>query len=124
MSPHHCAGKSNFVLSKIFLVIGDLLLSGAARGAGSAEQLIQQGDAFYAKLQAADSLKFYLPAEKLDPNNVRLLVRISREYRHLMSDSVKPMEKLSLGSTALTYAKRAVTLAPDNPEIGRATCRE
>jgi len=116
MSPHHRPGKSNFVLSKIFPVIGVVLLSGAARGAGSADQLIEQGDVFYAKLQAADALKFYLPAEKLDPNNVRLLVRISREYRHLMSDSAKPMEKLSLGITAVSYAKRAVTLAPDDPD--------
>jgi hypothetical protein len=82
----------NFALSKVFLVIGTLLLSGAAFGAGSADQLIEQGDAFYAKLEAANSLKFYLPAEKLEPNNVRLLVRISREYRHLMSDAAKPEE--------------------------------
>ena len=106
----------NFVLSKVFPVVGTLLLSGAAFGAGSADQLIEQGDAFYAKLEAANSLKFYLPAEKLEPNNARLLVRISREYRHLMSDAAKPMEKLSLGGTALAYAKRAVNLAPDDPE--------
>jgi tetratricopeptide (TPR) repeat protein len=105
-----------FVLSKVFPAAGVMLLSGAAFGAGSADQLIEQGDAFYAKLQTADALKFYLPAEKLEPNNVRLLVRISREYRHLMFDTAKPMEKCSLGSTALTYARRAVTLAPDDPE--------
>ena len=106
----------NFASYKVFPVIGTLLLSGGAFGAGSADQLIEQGDAFYARLEAANSLKFYLPAEKLEPNNVRLLVRISREYRHLMSDAAKPMEKLNLGSTALAYAKRAVTLAPDSPE--------
>jgi tetratricopeptide (TPR) repeat protein len=106
----------NFALSKIFPAIGALLFSSAAFGSGSADQLIQQGDAYYAKLQATDALKYYLPAEKLEPNNVRLLVRISREYRHLMSDSARPMEKLSLGGTALTYARRAVTLAPNDPE--------
>jgi tetratricopeptide (TPR) repeat protein len=118
----------NFASYKIFPVIGTLLLSGtllpssAAFGAGSADQLIEQGDAFYARLEAANSLKFYLPAEKLEPNNVRLLVRISREYRHLMSDAARPMEKLNLGGTALAYAKRAVTLAPDNPEAQLAVC--
>jgi tetratricopeptide (TPR) repeat protein len=106
----------NFILLKILPAVGVLLVSGAAFGPGSADQLIQQGDAFYAKLQDADALKFYLPAEKLEPNNARLLVRISREYRHLMSDSAKPMEKLSLGATALTYAKRAAALAPADPE--------
>jgi hypothetical protein len=64
-----------------------LTLSSTGAAAESAEELIQKGDVFYAKLQAAEALKFYLPAEKLDPNNVRLLVRIEREYRHLMSDA-------------------------------------
>jgi len=67
-------------------------------------------------LQAAQALRFYLPAEKLAPNNVRLLVRISREYRHLMSDATKPEQKLSLGNTAVDYAKRAVSLDPNDPD--------
>ena len=62
-------------------------------GAESAAELIQKGDVFYDKLQAAEALKYYLPAEKLDPNNVRLLVRIARQYRHLMSDATKVSEK-------------------------------
>ena len=64
-----------------------LALASTRISAESAGELIQKGDAFYDKLQAAEALKFYLPAEKLDPNNVRLLVRIEREYRHLMSDA-------------------------------------
>ena len=84
-------------------------------GAESSEELIQKGDVFYDKLQAAEALTFYLPAEKLDPANVRLLVRISREYRHLMSDAPKE-QKLALGNTAVSYAERAVALAPDDPE--------
>ena len=85
----------NFVFSKVLLAIEVLLFCGTAFGEGStsADELIQKGDAFYAKLEAADALKFYLSAEKLEPNNVRLLVRISREYRHLMSDAAKPEEK-------------------------------
>jgi tetratricopeptide (TPR) repeat protein len=106
----------NVVLSKFFPAIGAMFLSSAALGAGPADELIGKGDVFYAKLQAVDALKFYLPAEQLDPNNVRLLVRISREYRHLMSDAAKQEEKLNLGGTALTYAKRAVSLAPNDPE--------
>jgi hypothetical protein len=77
-------------------------------GAESADDLIQQGDVYYAKLQANEALKYYLPAEKLDPDNVRLLLRISRQYRHLMSDASQPKEKLVLGNTAVSYAERAV----------------
>jgi len=82
----------------------------------SAEGLIQQGDVFYTNLQAAEALEFYLPAEKLEPNNVRLLVRIAREYRHLMSDATNVGEKRQLGNTALDYALRAVAFAPEDPE--------
>jgi Flp pilus assembly protein TadD len=59
---------------------------------------------------------FYLPAEKLDSNNVRLLVRISRQYRHLASDATKTSDKRQLGTTAVAYAERAVALAPNDPE--------
>src|SRR5271166_631043 len=106
----------NLPFSKAFPGIVALLLTPAALHAESADELIAKGDAFYAKLEAAEALKFYLPAEKLEPNNVRLLVRISREYRHLMSDATQPEEKLSLGSIAVNYAKRAAALQPDDPE--------
>ncbi len=97
-------------------MLAALLLTSATLRAQSADELIQNGDFYYAKLQAAQALKFYLPAEKLEPNNVRLLVHISREYRHLMSDATNPAEKLKLGGIAVDYAKRAVVLAPKDPE--------
>jgi tetratricopeptide (TPR) repeat protein len=93
-----------------------LALASSGIAAESAEELIQKGDVYYAKLQAAEALRFYLPAEELDRNNVRLLVRIAREYRHLMSDATEASEKLELGKTAVDYARRAVALAPNDPE--------
>ena len=93
-----------------------LAIASTGFGADSADELIRKGDVFYDKLQAAEALAFYLPAEKLVPNNVRLLVHISREYRHLMSDATKPAEKLQLGGTAVSYARRAAALAPNDPE--------
>ena len=100
----------------ILLVALALAVASPVAGAESAEELIQKGDAFYDKLQAAEALEFYLPAEKLDSNNVRLLVRISRQYRHLMSDATNASVKWQLGTTAVDYAQRAVALSPDNPE--------
>ena len=85
-------------------------------GADSAEELIRKGDVFYARLQPAEALKFYLPAEKLEPNNADLLVRISRQYRHLMSDAAKKEDKLRLGGIAVDYSRRAAVLAPNDPE--------
>jgi tetratricopeptide (TPR) repeat protein len=92
------------------------LLTSVALHSESAGELIAKGNVFDAKLQAAAALKCYLPAEKLDSNNVNLLVRISREYRHLMSDAANPEQKVNLGSTAVDYAKRAVALGPNDPE--------
>jgi tetratricopeptide (TPR) repeat protein len=102
--------------SKVLLTIAALLPLSTVFGAGPADELIVKGDAFYARLQSADALECYLPAEKLDPNNVRLLVHISREYRHLMGDASNPEEKRKLGGIALNYAKRAVALDANDAE--------
>src|SRR4030095_11343226 len=107
--------QPNFLLSTLSVALA-LVLASSGAGAESAEELIQKGDVFYDKLQAAEALKFYLPAEKLEPNNVRLLARISRQYRHLMSDATKAREKRQLANTAVDYAQRAVALAPNDPE--------
>ncbi len=107
--------KPALLLNTLSLALA-LAFASTGAGAESAEELIKKGDVFYNKLQAAEALKFYLPAEKLDSNNVRLLVRIARQYRHLMSDAAKPSEKRQLGTTAVTYAQRAVALAPNDPE--------
>jgi tetratricopeptide (TPR) repeat protein len=84
--------------------------------AGPADDLIAKGDACALKFQATEALKFYLPAEKLEPANAHLLSRISREYRHEMSNAMQPEQKLNLGRTAVEYAKRAAALAPNDPE--------
>jgi tetratricopeptide (TPR) repeat protein len=101
---------------KAYPAVAALFLSGVIVQAGSADELIAKGNGYYEKLDAQEALKYYLPAEKLEPENVRLLVRISREYRHLMSDASKTEEKLRLGGIAVDYAKRAAALGPNDPE--------
>jgi tetratricopeptide (TPR) repeat protein len=101
---------------KAFFVATALLLTCAASRAQSANDLIEKGDVFDLKFQAAEALKDYLPAEKLEPKNVRLLVRIARQYRHLMTDATPREDKLRLGGIALGYAQRAAALAPNDSE--------
>ena len=93
-----------------------LLFAHKTMGAASVADLTQKGDVFYAKLQSADALKCYLPAEKIDPNNAQLLVRIAHQYRHLMRDAGAKQEKTRLGMTAVAYARRAVSLSPEDPD--------
>jgi len=92
------------------------LLIGATTRAGSADDLIKSGDDLDLKLKASEALAFYLEAEKLEPKNASLLVRIARQYRHLMVDATTREEKLRLGGIALDYAQRAATLAPNDSE--------
>jgi tetratricopeptide (TPR) repeat protein len=102
---------------KAFSVATALLLTCAAsRAQSAADELIKKGDICDVKLQATEALKYYLPAEKLEPKNARLFVCISRQYRHLMTDAATRDEKLILGGIALTYAQRARALAPNDAE--------
>jgi tetratricopeptide (TPR) repeat protein len=99
----------------VFLSIAWSLVNGSLI-AGPADDLIAKGDACALKFEANEALKFYLTAERLDPANLHLFARISREYRHEMSDAMQAEQKLNLGSTAVQYAKRAAALAPNDPE--------
>lgn len=91
------------------------LFSTAALGQ-SADELMAKGDRFDQQLKAQEALDDYLPASKLEPNNVELLIRIARQYRHLISDTSSKKEKLRLGMISLEYAQRAANLAPKNAE--------
>ena len=108
--------NSNHRLRKFRLLCAVLCLSGLAVRAEDTDALIAKGDQFDKRLQAKEALEVYLPANKLEPNNVDLLVRIARQYRHLMSDTSSKQEKLRLGNISLEFAGRAATLAPKNAE--------
>jgi tetratricopeptide (TPR) repeat protein len=102
-------------LKAIGLAAALLLTSGAAF-AESAEELLKKGDVHDRKFQPKEALEYYLPAEKAEPNNPKILLRIARQYRHLMPDSHSKWEKLKLGGLALSYAQRAVAAAPNDAE--------
>src|SRR6476619_3477381 len=108
--------NSNHRLRNFRLLCSVLCLSGLAARAEDTDALIAKGDQFDKQLQAKEALEVYLPANKLEPDNVKLLVCIARQYRHLMSDTSSKQEKLRLGSVSLEFASRAATLAPDNAE--------
>lgn len=93
-----------------------MLLAPFAFAATPVDGLVEKGDLHDAKNEPKKALQYYLPAEKQDPDNVPLLVRIARQYRHLMPDTSSRSEKLRLGNTALAYAKRAAALAPNDAE--------
>ena len=93
-----------------------VLFSFAAAQGQNAAALIAKGDQFDEQLKEKEALQCYLPANRLEPDNVDLLVRIARQYRHLMSDTTSKKEKLRLGNISLQFAQRAAALAPNDAE--------
>ena len=97
------------------LALAFFLTRGAGFGA-PADELVKQGDVYDLKFNPTQALKFYLPAEKMEPENAGILLRIARQYRHEMADATAMNEKIRLSGLALGYAERAVVLAPKDSE--------
>src|SRR5436853_1489244 len=89
-----------------------LLVVDFCSGAESADELMAKGKVFEKKFQAKEALPLYLEAEKLDPKNPDVLLRIARLYRFEMSDADAKQEKLRLGHLALDYSNRAAACGP------------
>lgn len=87
----------------------------------SAEDLVAKGKVFEQKLDCREALPFYLAAEKLEPKNAEILVRIARQYRWLMTDATAKEEKLRLGNLALDYSARAAAAGPQDSDAQLAT---
>jgi tetratricopeptide (TPR) repeat protein len=102
--------------AKAFIAATSLLFGSFAVHADPIDDLIKKGDAMDVKLQAAGALEQYQQAEKLNPKDAQILVRIARQYRHLMADAPAHAEKLRLGAIALNYGQRAAALAPNDSD--------
>ena len=87
----------------------------------SIDELIKKGVAYDERFDAKNALKYYEDAEKLDPKNAEVLVRIARRYRYMLADAPSKSEKLRLGHIALEYSERAVKAGLDNPEAQIST---
>jgi tetratricopeptide (TPR) repeat protein len=80
--------------------------------AQTASELIAQGDALDAKLRSEDALPLYLKAEKLQPDDADLLIKIAKQYGESMTGMKDEDAQLKAGETALAYSQRAAKLAP------------
>ena len=96
------------LLAFIF-VLAVVRLSSAAE---SVSDLIDKGKVYERKFEANEALVPYLAAEKVEPKNPDLLVRIARQYRYLMTDATDTKEKLRLGHIAMDYSERAAACGP------------
>lgn len=97
------------------------VLANIVCAAESAEDLVEKGKVFERKFEAKEALPLYLAAEKLEPQNCHILVRIARQYRYLMTDAAARDEKLRLGHLALDYSVRAAAAGPEDCDAQLAT---
>lgn len=93
-----------------------LLVRGGAHAGTVDGDLLKQGDSHERRLETKKALECYLELEKSQPDNPELLLRIARQYRHLVSDTPRVSEKLKLGNVALSYSQRAISLAPNSSD--------
>ena len=83
-----------------------------ALSANDSAEWIARGDRADAAFRPEEALEAYLPAEKLQPNDAALLVKIARQYVYRMPDLPTTAAKIESGKTALNYAERAVKADP------------
>ncbi len=95
-----------------FLIIPIVCLCAVLPASADYTSLVARGDVHDAKEETELALQYYLPAEKLEPNQPDLLVKISRQYALRIRDLPKDADKIKSVRTALAYAERAVVLAP------------
>ena len=62
------------------LLVTVMTMSHASGQEHEVQSLIARGDLSDVTYHASEALQEYLPAEKLDPKNVPLLLRIARQY--------------------------------------------
>jgi tetratricopeptide (TPR) repeat protein len=107
-----------------FYLIPLLAYFGAISAYADFAELVKSGDVADAKYQSDEALKSYLPAEKLEPKNASLLVKISRQYVLKMNDLPQKAAKIATCRTGLAYAERAVAAAPSecDPHLSVAIC--
>ncbi|MDZ4287591.1 MAG: hypothetical protein U0984_06520 [Prosthecobacter sp.] len=107
---------------RAFCITTALLMSCAfLQAAETTETLLKRAMVYDVQLKAAEALALYQQAEKQQPEDADILVRIARQYRHLMADAKAKEEKLRLGNLALDYGRRAVALAPKNSDAQLST---
>ncbi|HRD02768.1 MAG TPA: hypothetical protein PLP57_09035 [Candidatus Saccharicenans sp.] len=108
----------NFSKFSWLLILGLCLLVGQISGQ-TAQDLIRGGDEFYDQWEDQKALDEYLKALQLEPQNYEALWKISRSYMDL-ADVVTGRgkevnaRKFDLYARGETYARRAITINPDD----------
>lgn len=83
--------------------------------ADDANRLVAQATAAEARLDSQAALSLLLEAERLRPDDAKVLQKIARQYSDLVLDQPDKEAKMRYAQTALEYSLRAVALDPRDP---------
>ncbi len=111
----------NFTKS-IVRIFSFILLLSTATWAQTVESLIQEGDKYTEEFNNQKALETYMKADKLSPDNWKILWRISRSYVNIAvkmpaSNGDEEDAQLAVFEKALSYADRAVKLAKNQSVV-------
>jgi tetratricopeptide (TPR) repeat protein len=112
----HPEARSCRAIPVAFLAVASVLATCGTIRAEYMDEKLKQGIDHDVKLEARQALDCFLEVEKQQPKNVDVLVRIARQYRHLMADASSESDKLKLASAAVDYGRKAVAADPRNSE--------
>jgi tetratricopeptide (TPR) repeat protein len=92
------------------------LFTGVVRAEGSAalEPLLHDAIAAEARHEPKAALELFRRADALDPENPRVLQKISLQLSELVEDTADAAEKRRLALESLSFAERAAALAPND----------
>jgi tetratricopeptide (TPR) repeat protein len=107
---------------KTYLTLLTTLVTSAALA--DVSELIQRGDVADQDYKPTEALESYLPAEKAQPPDAALLVKIARQYAYLTTELKSKEKATEAGRTAIAYSERAIALAPKeaDPHLALAVC--
>lgn len=86
--------------------------------------LVTQGDAAEARGDTRGALSLFRQAEAIEPANVTVLLRVSKQYSDLVPRTLPDEAARKIGERALDYARRIVELDPANAKgrLNLAVC--
>jgi tetratricopeptide (TPR) repeat protein len=108
-----CQNPTDDTMKLLTLLI---VLMSALPATADFDELVKNGDVHDTRFEFDKALEFYLPAEKLQPRNTKLLVKISRQYALRMNDFSNKEARIASCRKGLAYAERAVASSPDDCE--------
>jgi len=98
----------NILLPSPRFLLCTWLVSASTAAADPSQDIIAKGDAADRKLQTKEALAAYLEADKAQPNQAAILVKIAKEYGGLMNDAKTSAERKEAAAQSLAYSRKAL----------------